>query len=173
MDDASSPEHSSQVPASRRDFLRRMGIGAAGLAIGGSAGAAISAAATAHPPEYAPLARRTSPGFDHVVVVMFENRSFDNMLGWLYSAEEKTKAEFNGLAQGHYSNPAPDGTAIPAHVYSGPTDKIMQSPHPDPCEHFPHVNTQLFNVLDPATNAHLVENGLQAPYNTPPEGMTP
>jgi len=173
VDDASSPESPSQSPGSRRDFLRRMGIGAAGLAIGGSAGAAISAAATAHPPEYAPLARRTSPGFDHVVVVMFENRSFDNMLGWLYTAEEKTKAEFDGLAQGHYSNPAPDGTAIPAHVYSGATDKIMQSPHPDPGEHFPHVNTQLFNVLDPLTNANLVENGLQAPYNTPPEGMTP
>ena len=31
----------------------------------------------------------------HVVVLMFENRSFDNMLGWLYP--DKTQAEYAGL----------------------------------------------------------------------------
>jgi phospholipase C len=159
--------------ASRRDFLRRAGLGAAGLAIGGSAGAAVTAAATAHPPEFAPLAKRTTPGFDHVVVVMFENRSFDNMLGWLYSADEKSASEFNGLAQGDYSNPGPDGADIPAYVYEGSTDRIMQAPQPDPGEHFPHVNTQLFNVIDPPGNADVRANGLQPPYNTPPAGAKP
>ena len=30
---------------------------------------------------------RSEPGFDHVVVIMGENRSFDNLLGWLYTPE--------------------------------------------------------------------------------------
>jgi phospholipase C len=148
-------------------------VSAATVAIGASAGAAVTAAATAHPPEFAPLAKRTTPGFDHVVVVMFENRSFDNMLGWLYTAEEKTKAEFDGLAQGSYSNPGPDGVEIPAFVYEGATDTIMQHPQPDPGEHFSHVNTQLFNVLDPPSNGDIVQNGLRSPFNRPPAGTKP
>ena len=175
MEDTSSTQADgdSSSPQSRRDFLRRAGNGAAGLAIGGSAGAAVTAAATASPPEFAPLPTRKVPGFDHVVVVMFENRSFDNMLGHLYSAEEKSKDEFDGLAQGSYSNPGPDGEAIEAHIYSGSTDHIMQSPQPDPGEHFPHVNTQLFGTVDPAGNAHIRKNGQMPPFNTPPTGATP
>ena len=159
--------------AARREFLRRAGIGAAGVAIGGAAGAAVTAAATAHPPEFAPLPQRSAPGFDHVVVVMFENRSFDNMLGWLYSADEKSKAEFDGLAQGSYANPGPDGESIPAYVYEGATDAIMQSPQPDPGETYPHVNTQLFGVVDPHGNADIRRHGQQPPFNTPPPGALP
>ena len=33
------------------------------------------------------MAPREVPGFDHVVVLMGENRSFDNLLGWLYTPE--------------------------------------------------------------------------------------
>ncbi|WP_396656000.1 alkaline phosphatase family protein [Microbacterium sp.] len=127
---------------SRRDFLRRAGAGAAGLAIGGSAGAAITSAAMAHPPEFEPLPQRSVPGFDHIVVVMFENRSFDNLLGHLYSADEKSRAEFDGLAQGTYSNPGASGEDVPAYVYDGPTDTVMQSPQPDPGEAYPHINTR-------------------------------
>ena len=135
--------------ASRRDFLRRAGIGAAGVAIGASAGAAVTAAATAHPPEFDPLPKRSSPGFDHIVVVMFENRSFDNMLGLALPADEKSQDDFDGLAQGSYSNLGLDGETVPAYVYDGSTDTIMQSPQPDPGETYPHVNTQLFGVVDP------------------------
>lgn len=159
--------------ASRRDFLRVIGVGAAGAAIGGSAGAAITAAATTNPREFAPLAARHAPGFDHVVVLMLENRSFDNLLGHLYTAEEKAKADFDGLNQGKYSNPAPDGSRIAAHVYRGETDIVMQEPQPDPGEHYPHVNTQLFGVIDPPTNAHIRRHGLLAPFNTPKSGATP
>ena len=160
--------------SSRRDFLRRAGLGAAGLAIGGSAGAAVTAAATSHPPEFAALAKRTTPGFDHVVVVMFENRSFDNMLGWLYTKDEKpTPADFDGLAQGSYSNPGRDGEPIPAYIYDGSTDFIMQQPQPDPGEHFVHVNTQLFNTVDPPGNAYVRQYGQLDPYNRPPDGMKP
>jgi phospholipase C len=42
---------------SRREFLRRTGIGAAGLAIGGSAAAAVTTAVTVHPRS----SRRSNP----------------------------------------------------------------------------------------------------------------
>ena len=50
---------------------------------------------------------------------MFENRSFDNMLGWLYTADEKSQDQFDGLAQGSYSNVGLDGETVPAYVYDG------------------------------------------------------
>jgi len=158
---------------SRREFLRRTGIGAAGLAIGGSAAAAVTTAATVHPPEFTPLAPRHAPGFDHVVVVMFENRSFDNVLGHLYSAQEKSAGEFDGIAQGAYANAGPDGVPVPAHIYAGSTDAIMQQPQPDPGETYPHVNTQLFDVIDPPSNADLRVHPLSDPFNAPPAGMQP
>ena len=50
------------------------------------------------------------PGFDHVVVLMGENRSFDNLLGWLYTPETLPAGEtFDGLAFGDYANPRPTG----------------------------------------------------------------
>lgn len=91
---------------------------------------------------------------------MFENRSFDNVLGRLYGAHERNAAGFDGLNQGTYSNPGPDGTRIPAYVYEGPLDSVMQQPQPDPGETFPHVNTQLFDITEP-------------PYNIPRPGMRP
>lgn len=143
---------------SRRQFLRRTGIGIAGVAAAGgavAAGYAVSAhqSEPTHPPEFTPLPARAEPGFDHVVVLMFENRSFDNVLGRVYSADEKTKAEFDGIAQGDYANHDPDGVRIAAHVYKGATDSIMQQPQPDPGETYPHVNTQLFDIVHPPVNA--------------------
>ncbi|WP_298943952.1 alkaline phosphatase family protein [uncultured Microbacterium sp.] len=126
-----------------------------------------------HPPEFAALTPRHAPGFDHIIVVMFENRSFDNVLGHLYSAQEKSADDFDGLAQGAYANPGPDGTPIPAHIYGGSTDAIMQQPQPDPGETNPHVNTQLFSVIDPPSNAHLEDGPIQAPFNSPAEEQAP
>ncbi len=58
--------------------------------------------------------------FDHVVSVMFENRSFDNLLGYLYEPGEV--AAFEGVAGRDLSNPIPSyapgaerGT-VPVHV---------------------------------------------------------
>lgn len=42
------------------------------------------------------------PGIEHVVVLMFENRSFDNVLGGLYPG--KPQSEYNGLT-GVETNP--------------------------------------------------------------------
>ncbi len=143
------------------------------MTIGASAAAAVTTAATVHPPEFAALTPRHAPGFDHIIVVMFENRSFDNVLGHLYSAQEKPADDFDGLAQGAYANPGPDGTPIPAHIYGGSTDAIMQQPQPDSGETYPHVNTQLFSVIDPPSNAHLEDGPIQAPFNPPAEEQAP
>ena len=47
-----------------------------------------------------------SQALDHVVVVMFENRSFDNLLGRLYGPGEV--ASFEGVVDKELSNPIPE-----------------------------------------------------------------
>jgi phospholipase C len=168
--DAPTPGPPKRATTSRRDFLRVGGFALGGLAVGGGAGAAVAAAATAS----RPTTLADEPGFAHVVVLMGENRSFDNMLGQLYDEKTLPTGEtFDGLAFGSYSNNTPDGRRIPAHVYTGSTDAIMCSPDPDPGETYPHVNTQLFDVVDPASNETDWKSGSRAPYNAPAEGATP
>lgn len=176
-----SKDQGDPTSSSRRAFLKAAGIGTAGLAVGGVGGGVIGAAIGARN-EYdqqidgfAPLAQRSAPGFDHVVVLMFENRSFDNILGWLYKdGEEPPGQNFSGLDQhGPYFNTAPDGTRIEAHTYTGTTDEVMSHPNPDPGEFFPHVNTQLFDVVEPASNADIWQNGIREPFNAPPAGTRP
>ncbi|WP_460773962.1 alkaline phosphatase family protein [Microbacterium sp. GXF7504] len=152
---------------SRRDFLRVGGLTLGGLAVGGGAVATAAALRAERTPE-------REPGFEHIVVLMGENRSFDNMLGHLYTPDRLPSGQsFDGLAFGDYANTAPDGTVIPAHVYRGPTDRIMCSPDPDPGETYPHVNTQLFGTVDPPENAHAWKHGIKPPYNTPAPGAKP
>jgi phospholipase C len=168
-------------PPSRRSFLKATGIAAAsGFIVGGAAGGATGAliganlAGAGPAQDFPPLIARSEPGFDHVVVLMFENRSFDNLLGWLYRDDELAAGQkFNGLHQGSYSNLAPDGTKVEAHVYTGATDVVMSHPDPDPGEFYPHVNTQLFNVIDPGSNADMWRNGIAAPYNAPADQTRP
>ena len=84
--------------------------------------------------------------FDHVVVVMFENRSFDNLLGRLYEPGEVSS--FEGVLGKELSNPIPewaehgaDRKVVPYGVAAS-----MDAPNPDPGEEYTHVNTQLFGV---------------------------
>jgi len=72
---------------------------------------------------------------EHIVVLMLENRSFDNVLGRLYPDDPN----FNGVKDG-MSNPRPGGGS--ASVFAG-TD--MTAPFPDPNEPYDHVYMQLFN----------------------------
>ncbi|KQR52804.1 hypothetical protein ASF88_15115 [Leifsonia sp. Leaf336] len=180
------PEASRRPPASsRRAFLKGAGLVAAGAVAGGAAGGAIGAATAsqqsgapgAHDEEgeeYPTLPPPSKPGFDHLVVLMYENRSFDNLFGYLY--DEKTLPEgarFDGLAFGDYSNPDPAGGDIPVHPYDGSTDFIMRQPSPDPGEVYPHVNTQLFGIVDPPSNEDARVREMRPPYNAPPAGMKP
>ena len=54
---------------------------------------------------------------EHVVVLMMENRSFDNLLGWLYDPEndppyDKVPPNFEGLSGKKLSNRATDGRVV-------------------------------------------------------------
>ena len=106
-------------------------------------------------------------GLDHVVVVMFENRSFDNLLGRLYEPGEV--ASFEGVTGKDLSNPIPDwaehgadGGLVPYGIA-----KDMNTPSPDPGEEYQHVNTQLFGHIDPPSNRGVLAEHMVSPYNAP------
>ena len=109
---------------------------------------------------------------DHVVVVVFENRSPDNVLGRLYGpGDGKT---FEGVIGRDLSNPIPewvehggDRKVVP---YAVATD--MDSPNPDPGEGYPHISTQLYNILS-EENRFKLRKELSASYNAPAPGQAP
>jgi phospholipase C len=115
-----------------------------------------------------------SHAIDHVIVVLFENRSLDNLLGHLYGPEDgKT---FDGVLGKELSNPVPawadhqppDGSGSVS-VYVGDN---MDAPNPDSGEEYAHTNTQLFGTLDDH-NRFAGGDEITAPYNAPVEGAVP
>lgn len=76
---------------------------------------------------------------EHVVVLMLENRSFDNLFGKLYPKS----ANFDGLA-GTETNTAPNGEPIPVWNDGGVDESTMAIPDPDPGELWEDINFQLF-----------------------------
>jgi len=81
----------------------------------------------------------------HIVVLMLENRSFDNALGWLYDPANPAPfnrvppANFEGLYGRTLSNPRPDGAAVP--VAKG---NVLTDPNPDPGEPYEDVYCQIY-----------------------------
>ena len=113
-----------------------------------------------------------SHAMDHMIVVLFENRSLDNVLGHLYSPDDgKT---FEGVIGKNLSNPIPewaeDGADRKVVPYTVAAD--MDSPNPDSGEEYPHTNTQLFNILS-EQNRFKVGDDIKAPWNAPEPGQTP
>src|SRR6476659_9785651 len=109
---------------------------------------------------------------DHIVVVLFENRSFDNVLGRLYGPDDgKT---FDGVVGKDLSNPIPawaeHGEERGVVPYTVATD--MDSPNPDSGEEYFHTNTQLYNTLD-EHNRFKIGDAASAPWNAPPAGAAP
>ena len=97
--------------------------------------------------------------FEHVVVLMLENRSFDNLLGYLYP--NTAERPFAGAA-GH-SNPNHDHTGR----ISTSNDATAHSPFPDPGEYIMQCMQQLygesfngidFNNPNPPSMQGFVEN---------------
>jgi len=83
---------------------------------------------------------------EHVVVLMFENRSFDNLLGWLYDPANEVPfnvvpPDFEGLYGKNLSNRTSDGRVVPA----GKTDDA-RGPQPNPGEPFEDVYSQIYDV---------------------------
>ncbi len=96
---------------------------------------------------------RPAQAMDHVVLVLFENRSFDNLLGQLYTPEEQPG--FEGVLGKDLRNPVPSWAQPvppgegrePGFVHYGPAPD-GNTPDPDPGEEYAHTNTQLFNIVD-------------------------
>ena len=118
------------------------------------------------------MAISRSNAMDHMVVVVFENRSLDNLLGHLYGPEDgKT---FEGVIGKNLSNPIPewaeDGADRKVVPYTVATS--MDSPNPDSGEEYPHTNTQLYNVLN-EQNRFKIQDAIGPPHNAPAPGQTP
>jgi hypothetical protein len=168
-DGAGAP--AADVPA-RREFLK---------ATAAVTGASILAGCLSETAERTTVSPGTAPNvealkhFEHIVVVMFENRSLDSLLGYLYQPGQVPRNQtYNGLAGNPQSNKVPgyinDGHTEVATRISPGTDADFSNPNPDPGEAFPAVNTQLFDVVDPPSNEFLSSGKTTAPYNTPPAG---
>jgi phospholipase C len=98
------------------------------------------------------------------VVVMFENRSFDSLLGYLPHIDSA-----DGLRDKNITLPYPGGT-----VKVGPTGNFTD-PIPDPGEGYPNVNAQVYGRYLPESNAGKAPylafpNRMQSPFNAPQPG---
>jgi phospholipase C len=82
---------------------------------------------------------------ENIVVVMLENRSFDNILGSLYP----NSAQFEGLKFDGSMFNSYNGTKYS--VTNTSSTSPFVTPTPDPGESFPDMNLQIFNTTDPAT----------------------
>jgi phospholipase C len=112
-----------------------------------------------------------SHAFDQVVV-LFENRSLENVLGHLYGPEDGKS--FDGVIGKQLTNPIPtwaehrDGRDVVP--YTVATD--LDSPNPDSGEEYYHTNTQLYNVID-EHNRFKIGDAVTAPWDAPPSGSVP
>ena len=118
------------------------------------------------------MSRDRSQAMDHVVLVLFENRSLDNLLGHLYGPDDgKT---FEGVIGKDLTNPIPDWAEHGAERGSVPyvigTD--MDAPNPDSGEEYFHTNVQLFNSLE-EQNRFKTGEAVSAPWNAPEPGAVP
>mmetsp|Transcript_8767 Transcript_8767/g.12986 ORF Transcript_8767/g.12986 Transcript_8767/m.12986 type:complete len:589 (+) Transcript_8767:72-1838(+) len=116
---------------------------------------------------------------DTFIVLMLENRSFDSIMGYLYTKEEMKNnpqlANFEGVVGKNISNPVPkfaqrDGepTTVPVHPYSN-----VWGPDPDPGEIYSNVNTQLYSTVNPETNRFKDPKEMLKPYNSPYDDKDP
>lgn len=117
----------------------------------------------------------------HVVVVMMENRSFDNLVGWLYhdsnnrpphNIPPNTEPTYDGLDTHRYWNPVrkqdvnlPDDK-VPKAKRAYVTDRASSFtvPNPDPHEQFRYMNYQLFGTETPEAGTEPRMNGFIVDY---------
>jgi phospholipase C len=153
--------HRAHGKITRRRFTESVGMAAVGAALPRVAAA-----------QGAQLMADRRNALDHVVVIMFENRSFDNVLGRLYGPGEV--ASFEGVIGKDFRNPIPEWAENGADRKFVPYGiaATMNTPTPDPGEEYPHINTDLFGVLDPK-NRSVPLSKMVAPYNAPNAGQQP
>jgi len=83
---------------------------------------------------------------EHIVVLMLENRSFDHMLGYLYSGSGNASPSgqpFEGLT-GNESNPDKSGKQVAVYPVTQSTPNAYFMPGADPGEGYKATNSQLW-----------------------------
>ncbi|HWZ64160.1 MAG TPA: alkaline phosphatase family protein [Steroidobacteraceae bacterium] len=113
-------------------------------------------------------------GIEHIVVVMLENRSLDNMLGSLYTdgsgpalvLPRGGPSAFDGLRPGltNPSNPGFFSGGGPDYVPVRDTVQASTVPDPDPEETFVNVTFQLFGPEAPGTSPRWPMQGFRVNY---------
>ncbi len=101
------------------------------------------------------------PAIKHIVQLMLENRSFDQMLGFLYTANgnrSPTNQPYEGLT-GNETNPDDAGRAIQVFKIDSSASHPYLMPGADPGEGFLNTNYQLFSTDDPAPGAAPTNQG--------------
>jgi phospholipase C len=115
---------------------------------------------------------------EHVVVLMMENRSLDNLLGWLYSDSNnqppynippQTPTQYEGLVLGKYCNKGPQihpGVVCAGEPTTGwpPYNNPMLVPDPDPGELFDQMTRQIFGTATPSPAAKADMSGFLLDY---------
>ncbi len=110
----------------------------------------------------------------HIVVVMFENRSLDNMLGWLYPegtipsviVPPRSALAFDGLVAG-LSNPSDPSFFTGASSAAAPVARSATNsrvPNPDPMETFANASYQLFGPAAPSEDPRWPMQGFVVNY---------
>lgn len=119
-----------------------------------------------------PTPHSAANAMDRVILVVFENRSLDNLLGRLYGPEDGNG--FEGVMGKDLSNPIPEWAEHEAErktvPYTVATD--MDSPNPDAAAKSTRTPTCLYNNLNEANRFKLGDD-IVAPYNAPAPGQTP
>jgi len=91
------------------------------------------------------------PAIKHIVQLMLENRSFDQMLGFLYESNgnrSPTNQSFEGLT-GNEFNPDEAGREVKVYKIDHTAKHPYLMPGADPGEGFHNTNYQLFSTDDP------------------------
>jgi phospholipase C len=105
---------------------------------------------------------------EHFVVVMLENRSFDNLLGFLYADQNNvspTGQSFAGLT-GQESNPDSSGNQINVFQLKKGGKNSYFYPRADPGEGFANTNVQLFGINPPDAGAEATNQGFVKNFQT-------
>ena len=122
---------------------------------------------------------------EHLVVVMFENRSFDNLLGWLYDNKTNppkfnipphTPPIFDGLTANTFPNlisPSSPTKVFASHPGTPwpSCPNANQIPTPDPNEGFDNVTFQIFGKKSPIVTDAPNMSGFLQDYSTTDAGV--
>ena len=115
------------------------------------------------------------PQIDHIIVVMLENRSLDNLCGWLYSGAtpghfipQGSAPSYDGLNAGLWnpSNSSYFQGQSPEKVFVVEGASSTTVPNPDPEEAFDHITFQLHGPQGPAPDPRWPMQGFLVDYES-------